>query len=153
MKTQKTLDIENALASHTKHNRIFGCFEVTIGWYGQERVDYLTMDYDYAWRCHEIKISKSDFYSRAKKTFCGHYNYYVMPLELFEIVKGDIPTHIGVKCLDKYGCIESVKRAKRQDVSPDIEKVLLASMIRSLCREIDKLEKNGEFGRAKPTED
>lgn len=52
-------------------------------------------------------MSKSDFYSKAKVTFVGHYNYYVMPLALYEQVKQDIPYGIGAmvyeEFVDKWG--------------------------------------------------
>ena len=119
--------------------RIFGCFEVTIGWYGRERVDYLTLDYKNIWRCYEIKVSKSDFYSKAKKTFVGHLNYFVMPQELYNQVSQDIPEHIGVKTIGEYGDIQCIKRAKKQKLAVK-ESVLSGSMIRSLSRDVDKLK-------------
>lgn len=61
MKTQLTLEIEQAIYEHTKNMGVFCCFEVTLGWYGKERVDYLTYDTSNTWRCYEIKVSKSDF--------------------------------------------------------------------------------------------
>ena len=140
LKIQTTIDIEKALVKQTKKMRIFGCLEVTIGWYGKERVDYLTMDYKRIWRCYEVKVSKSDFYSKANKTFIGHYNYYVMPLELYEQVKQDIPKHIGVKYIDRWGYIQCTKPAKKQNVSVDIDILLSKSLIRCLCRDRDKLK-------------
>jgi len=118
---------------------VFSCFEVTIGWSGKERVDYITYDTKGIWRCYEVKVSLSDFRSKAKKTFCGHYNYYVMPSELFEKVKDEIPSHIGVYVNGNH----SVKRAKKQELSVD-EQVLKDSMIRSLCREFTKQYKSGD---------
>jgi hypothetical protein len=111
---------------------VFGCFEVTIGFGGDERVDYMTVDTKGIWRCYEIKASKKDFYSSAKKSFVGNFNFYVMPREVFEQVKQDIPDHIGVYC---YGAL--VKRAKRRDLSVPAD-VLKDSMIRSLFRDYEK---------------
>lgn len=143
-KSELTISYENALIRQSKIKRIFGCTEVTIGWYGRERVDYLTLDFKGKFRCYEIKVSKPDFYSKSKVTFVGHYNYYVMPRSLYEEVKADIPENVGVKVIDhpesRWG-IEVVKKAKKQVVSEDMEKVLYNSMIRCLCRENDKLEK------------
>lgn len=68
---------------------------MTVGWYGKERVDYITYDTKGIWRCYEIKVSKSDFHSKAKKTFVGHYNYFVLTRELYDEVKEEIPNHIG----------------------------------------------------------
>ena len=105
---------------------------MTIGWFGKERVDYLTYDTKGIWRCFEIKVSKSDFRSKAHNTFIGHYNYYVMPQELFEQVKNEIPSHIGV-----YVNGVSCKNAKRQELGVD-EQILKDSLIRSLYREVQK---------------
>lgn len=117
---------------------MFGCFEVTIGWFGHERVDYITYDTKGIWRCYEIKVSKADFYSKAKKTFVGHFNYFVMPKELYEEVKEDIPNHVGVYTLNSY-CL---KKAKRQELGVD-EEILKNSLIRSLSRETEKTYKSG----------
>jgi hypothetical protein len=124
--------LERQIWKATHKQGVFGCFEVTIGWFGKERVDYLTYDTKGIWRCYEIKVSKSDFYSKSKHTFIGHYNYYVMPEELYEQVKDKIPNHIGV-----YINGISKKNAKRQELGVD-EQVLKNSMIRSLCREVQK---------------
>lgn len=134
-KTKLTLELEKSLYSNTSKTGVFGCFEVTIGFnsYKPERVDYITYDTKGIWRCYEIKVSKSDFHSKANKTFVGHYNYYVMPKELYEEVKEEIPQHIGVHT-GSY-CIKS---AKKQDLVVD-EKILKDSLIRSLCRDSEKL--------------
>lgn len=114
------------------------CFEVTIGWYRKERVDCLSYDTNGIWRCYEIKVSKSDFHSKAKKTFCGHYNYYVLTSDLYNEVKDEIPNHIGV-----YVGGDLVKKAKKQELSVD-EQILKDSMIRSLYRESEKILKSEE---------
>lgn len=115
---------------------MFGCFEVTIGWYGKERVDYITYDTNGIWRCYEIKVSKADFHSKAHNTFIGHFNYYVLTKELYEQVKDEIPNHIGV-------FVEGglVKRPKKQKLGED-EQVLKNSLIRCLYREAEKVIKS-----------
>jgi hypothetical protein len=138
-KTKLTLELENNIYKTTNKLGTFGCFEVTIGWFGDERVDYLTYDTKGIWRCYEIKISKSDFYSNAKKTFVGHFNYFVMPRELYNEVKPDIPKHIGVYAEGKY----SVKKAKKQKLLVD-EQILKDSLIRSLARDVEKLFKSND---------
>ncbi|WP_240510139.1 hypothetical protein [Virgibacillus profundi] len=111
---------------------------MTIGFgSGKERVDYITYDTKGVWKCYEIKVSKSDFYSKAAKTFVGHYNYYVLTNELYKLVKDDIPNHIGV-----YVGEQSVKRAKKQELAVD-EQILKDSMIRSLAREFQKQYRSG----------
>ncbi|WP_163255785.1 hypothetical protein [Bacillus tropicus] len=135
-KTEATIEMERQIYAATKKQGVFGCFEVTIGWFGKERVDYLTLDTKGIWRCYEVKVSVSDFRSKANKTFCGHYNYYVIPRELYEKVKDEIPSHIGVYI---GGRLE--KRAKKQELAVE-EDILKASLIRSLSREADKLIKS-----------
>ena len=41
MKTEETLRLEQALIKKTIEFRTFGCPEVTIGWYGKKRVDFM----------------------------------------------------------------------------------------------------------------
>lgn len=92
----------------------------------------MTYDTKGIWRCYEIKVSVSDFRSKAANTFCGHFNYYVMTKELYEKVADEIPKHIGVY-LGGY----CEKRAKKQELGED-EQVLKNSLIRSLAREVQK---------------
>lgn len=136
-KTNLTLELEKGIYEATVKMGTFGCFEVTIGFsttkYG--RVDYMTMDTKGIFRCYEIKVSKSDFHSRAKKTFLGHFNYYVMPMKLYQDVKNEIPKNIGV-----HNGIYVVKNAQKQELGID-EQILKDSMIRSLSREQDKFRK------------
>ena len=141
-KTEKTIQLEKSLYKETKKLGVFGCFEVTIGFNGNERVDYMTYNTQGIFRCYEIKVSKSDFYSKAKKSFVGHFNYYVMPHELYEEVKEDIPKHIGVYT-DKHGFVSIVKNPKKQELSVN-ESTLKDSMIRSLSRENEKFIKTGD---------
>jgi len=55
-KTEETLLIENSIYREANRQGVFGCFEVTIGWFGKERVDYMTYDTKGIWRCYEIKV-------------------------------------------------------------------------------------------------
>jgi hypothetical protein len=141
MKTELTKQLERDIWSATCKQGTFGCFEVTIGFFGDQRVDYMTYDTKGIWRCYEIKISKSDFNSKAHNTFVGHFNYYVMTKELYEQVKNDIPKHIGVYIGGASYAATSYKKAKRQELSID-EQTLKDSLIRSLCREAEKIFQN-----------
>ncbi len=134
-KTELTTELERKIHKATSKQGVFCCFEVTIGWFGEERVDYMTYDTKGIFRFYEIKVSKADYHSKAHKTFLGHYNYYVMTKELYEQVKDEIPCHIGVYIGD--WCM---KKAKKQSLSID-EQVLKNSLIRSLCRDAEKLQK------------
>ena len=69
-----------------------------------------------------------------------NYNYYVMPIELYEDVKADIDSHIGVVALERDK-MSSVKRVKKQEPLVSRE-VLKSSMIRSLYRESEKIMSN-----------
>lgn len=132
-KTEETLQLEKSIFRATKKTGVFGCFEVTIGFFGKERVDYMTYDTKGIFRCYEIKTSVSDFRSKSKNTFCGHYNYYVLTKEVYEKVKDEIPKHVGVFV---NGCFYKKPIKQKLGVS---ETILKNSMIRSLCRESDKL--------------
>ncbi|KOP29503.1 hypothetical protein ADM98_11575 [Exiguobacterium sp. BMC-KP] len=136
-KTEETVRLETDIYTATKKLGIYCCYEVTIGIGGNERVDYMTLDSKGIFRCYEIKVSVSDFRSKAKNSFCGHYNYYVMTDELYQKVKDEIPKHVGV-----YIGTQSKKRAIRQ-IPLVSEDVLMMSLLRSLSREADKLYKSG----------
>lgn len=136
-KTEETVKLENDIYTATKKIGIYCCYEVTIGIGGSERVDYMTLDSKGIFRCYEIKVSVSDFRSKAKNSFCGHYNYYVLTDELYQKIKNEIPKHIGV-----YVGTRSVKRAIKQVPLID-ELVLTMSLLRSLSRDADKLYKSG----------
>lgn len=131
-KSELTKELEYEIWRVTHKPGVFCCYEVTIGWFGDQRVDYLTYDTKGIFRCYEIKVSKSDFHSKSHVTFVGHYNYYVMPQELYDQVKDEIPAHIGV-----YVGGSCVKKAKKQPLKVD-EQVLKDSLIRSLSREVEK---------------
>ena len=139
-KTETTLLIEKLLYKEFSKQGIFPCFEVTIGWYGKERVDFMTFDTNDIFRCFEIKVSKSDFYSNAYTTFCGHYNYYVMPDTLYSEVEKDIPKNVGVYLL-KNNLLCLIKKAKKTSLTVDKE-ILKNSMIRSLSRDTTKYYSN-----------
>lgn len=114
-----------------------------------EIVDLLESNSQKGWVCYEIKISKSDFHSKAIKSFVGHYNYYLMPKELYEQVKEEIPKEIGVYSYDGK-MLNLVKKAKRQELVNGIDEQLSYGMIRSLARERDeKFEKTKDLSLRK----
>ena len=131
-KTELTKQLEKDIWCATEKMGTFGCFEVTIGFNGRERCDFVTYSTKGIWRCYEVKISKSDFHSKCKNTFVGHFNYYVLTQELYDIVKEEVPKHIGI-----YVGSCCVKNAKKQELGVS-ESILKDSMIRSLCREFQK---------------
>lgn len=157
METDLTKAIKAALWKFTDDQGTFGCEEVTIGWSGTERVDYMTYDVRDTFRCYEIKISKSDFHSKNHNSFVGHLNYYVFPENLYSEISGEVPEGIGVILYDGSD-MKLVKRPKRRTPTNDTG-ILKNSMIRSLDREIDYymkaidrdtiLKKNREISRLK----
>lgn len=141
MKTPETVELEKAIYGATRKLGVFGCFEVTIGFGGTERVDYLTYDTKGVWRCYEIKISVSDFHSKNANTFVGNFNYYVLTQELFDKVADEIPEGIGV-----YVGGYLVVKATRRDVAIE-ERVLFKSIMRSLYREYEKSRDSQDVAR------
>ena len=141
MKTADTLALENQIYGATRKLGVFGCFEVTIGFGGAERVDYLTYDTKGVWRCYEIKISVSDFRSKNANTFVGNFNYYVLTQELYDKVKDEIPAGIGV-----YVGGRLIVKPKRRDLAVE-ERALFQSMMRSLYREYEKSRDSQDVAR------
>lgn len=95
-KTEMTKRLEELLAAHFKPNNDYYVFECTLGWNGEEIVDCVMYNCQREVHCFEIKQSVSDFHSKAHLSFFGNKNYFVMPLELYEKVKDEIPKDIGV---------------------------------------------------------
>ncbi len=134
-----------------KHDtRIYWAREVTFG-YGtteQVRVDFMEFvpvnnsvsgiekgDF----YCYEIKSSVEDFNSKNGHNFIGEYNYYVMPQDVFEKVRDEIPYSIGVFCpqisqYKKEPQLKSVKNARKKDRTiPATEMIFM--MFRSAARD------------------
>lgn len=135
MKTPETVKLEKALMKSTELRRTFGVSEVTIGWYGNQRVDFMETNTKAVIRCYEIKVTKSDFHSSHGHNFVGHYNYYVMPKSLWEQVKDEVPDYIGVLVGEN---LESVKKAKRRDMTKAEVMKMILYLCRSMSREIKK---------------
>ena len=139
METELTKAIKTALWKYTNKMGTFGCEEVTIGWYGNERVDYMTYDTKETFKCYEIKISKSDFHSPNHNSFVGHLNYYVLTQELYSKVSDEIPNGVGVIVYNGVD-LSFRKRPKRREPTVDVQK-LKDYFIRSLHREADNYRK------------
>lgn len=96
--------------------------------------------------CYEIKSSVEDFNSKHGHNFIGEYNYYVMPEEVYEIVKDNIPSYVGVYVPVRGnpcdGCykLKSVKKAKKKDRDKPMAEMLLM-MFRSAARDIYSRER------------
>lgn len=91
--------------------------------------------------CYEVKSSIEDFHSKNGHNFIGDYNYYVMPEEVFEKIKNEIPHYVGVFVPDgehykgEWYNLRSVKKAKRKDRQRPVSEMLLM-MFRSSQREV-----------------
>jgi hypothetical protein len=150
-KRKETLELESALALETKTKRIYGCEEITIGFYnnghGNEIVDFMTMDSKGTIKCYELKVTLQDLKSDAKKSWYGHYNYLVVSEELYDGVDTSdwnlyIPGHIGIIVgyprKDETRWLESKRKAKKCEVSDDTGVMLKESMIRSVFYKMEK---------------
>lgn len=95
--------------------------------------------------CYEVKSSIEDFHSKNGHNFLGDYNYYVMPEEVFEKVKNEIPYYVGVFVPDtmnykgEWYDLKSIKKARRKDRSRPVCEMLLM-MFRSANREVVRNE-------------
>lgn len=89
--------------------------------------------------CFEVKSSVEDFHSNNGHNFLGDFNYYVMPEEVYEKVRNEIPYKVGVYVPDgknyrgDWYDLKSVKKAVRKDRDrPGLE--ILLMMFRSATR-------------------
>lgn len=81
--------------------------------------------------CFELKVTKSDFHSDAKLSFIGNKNYYVMPEQLYEQVKDEIPPNIGVMVPLGNKDLQCVRKCKSQEMAFGKEAVLIAMVTAS----------------------
>jgi hypothetical protein len=141
MKTELTKDIEKAVYDAVGAHLlgVYGCYEVSFGaGYGDQYCDFVTMASDNVFRCYEIKITASDFRSKSKLSFAGDYNYFVMPAELYEAVRTEIPFGIGVYLYKKGKC-KLEKKANKKNITIGQRVDLMHGMIRSLSRYTTKI--------------
>lgn len=86
--------------------------------------------------CYEIKSSIEDFKSKNGHNFIGDFNYYVMPSEVFEVVKDEIPYRVGAFC-PQGSSLVSYKNARRKDRDRPVSEMLLM-MYRSARRDVNR---------------
>lgn len=144
LKTQETLEIEEQLRKICRKKRLYGCEEVTVGFYnsghGNEICDFMTMDSKGIVKCYEIKVTLTDLRSHAKKSWYGHYNYLVISPDLYKKIddwEDEIPADVGiiVHCTSE---MESVRRAKKRELSAKDEIMIKESLIRSMYYKMDR---------------
>lgn len=163
MKTQLTLDIEETLYNYCLEQHYAVVEEVSLP-EDLGIVDTLSIEMkngDYIFRCYEIKVSKSDFRSKARLTFSGHLNYFVLPFPLYEQVKGEIPEEIGVLVYRPFvseevnlpvpGFLTTVKKPKGQ-VPLLTKDVFFSFFLHSLQREVTKAKRVEKGLQHVPTE-
>jgi hypothetical protein len=172
MKTPATLIIENALHNHLKRIGLFGVPEVGfdgdfLNWAGQyykgrkvEKlgiVDYITLDTNCIVRCYEIKVTLADFHSKARATFIGQYNYYVVPTSLAAKIEPEVSRKIGIITVDNRSNVKFFRKPTRQELAAPIDKIKEA-MFRAACREVSKrqtelVSNSISYGKAKLAKD
>lgn len=90
--------------------------------------------------CYEVKSSVEDFHSKNGHNFIGDFNYYVMPEDVYEKAKNEIPYGVGVYIPDgmhykgEWHKLKNVKKAKRKDRTRPVSEMLLM-MFRSAARD------------------
>lgn len=133
-KSEKTYELEEIITIACARPDRVGCPEVSLDDWGI--VDFISMDVGGAKtiRCYELKISKSDFLSDAKKSFVGDFNYYVIPTELWDSVKGHVEKGVGVWVVDRHGHVSVKKQASKMPCKLDRGRTL-GKILRALNRE------------------
>ncbi|MGM9903510.1 hypothetical protein E1H99_09500 [Enterococcus hirae] len=163
MKTPLTIELESSLYHYCIEQGGIVVEEVTMP---EEHgiVDTLScllkVDGSREWRCYELKVTKADFRSTAKLSFVGHYNYFVLPQELYEEVKQEIPNEIGVLVYRAYsqeeempvpGTFVIAKKAMGRELSVP-EEALTNRFMASLFREVRKAKQMEHGVKYFPTE-
>lgn len=146
--TSKLSKLVEALINPDNDPRKYTAREVTFD-YGRQtqvRVDYMSFHprnntvsgiEQGHFFCYEIKSSTADFHSPNGHNLIGDYNYYIMPEEVFNEVKREIPRTVGVYVPDEeFRTLRNVKQARLTDRTRSIPEMLLM-MYRSSNR--DKL--------------
>jgi hypothetical protein len=131
--------------------RIYWSHEVTFdyGTNNQIRVDYMKFkpvngsvsgiekgDF----YCFEVKSSVEDFRSKNGHNFIGDYNYYVMPQEVYDAIRCEIPHSVGVLVSKEHTHLAAIKKPCRRDRTRPVSEMLLM-MWRSSRRELVKAAK------------
>ncbi|MFC6201008.1 hypothetical protein ACFP1L_03735 [Lactiplantibacillus nangangensis] len=158
MKTKLTRQLESTLYQYCLEQGAYVVEEVSMP---DDRGIVDTLSYQQLpdgsidWRCYELKVTKADFHSKAKLSFIGNYNYFVLPQKLYAEVADEIPSHIGVliyrafdqramdlapQTLRAPGFLTVAKKAQHQALQVDPEP-LTAHFIASLFREVDKAKR------------
>lgn len=152
--TLLTKKIKLALYRYTKAHLlgVYGVFECVMGantvGYGNERVDFLTMDSGSEFRCYEVKVSKEDLNSTANLSFYGDYNYLVVPEDLqdeaLEFIIGRYKERVGLLVYYKNGEIRSKWKCEKNKLRIEQRIANMYNMVRSGSRYTTKWVKQQE---------
>ena len=140
--------LEACFGSNPKLAKEYGASEVSIDFarngVKKELVDFMSYDAKAdIFRCYEIKVTMSDFRSKAKLSWYGNYNYLVLSAALYrhqslEEWKKQIPEPVGIIVVDTDAFSpvkESVKKASMQKITQEQNDALKKSLIRTLFYE------------------
>lgn len=143
-KRKETIEIEKSLKQMCHDRGLYGCEEITIGFVnsgrGNEIVDFMTMDSKGIIRCYEIKVTVQDLKSNAKKSWYGHYNYFVVSENLYSKITdwtAYLPEGVGLmigreSAYQPTWCLQCIINPKKQPLSTETNIMLKESMVRSL---------------------
>lgn len=135
------------LINPTEDSRIYWAREVTFDYATSHRVRVDYMKFEPVnnsvsgiekgdFYCYEVKSSVEDFHSPNGHNFLGDFNYYVMPQQVYDTVRTEIPYGIGVYCPAGTE-LHSVRNARRRSRERPVSEMLLM-MFRSLLRDTQK---------------
>ena len=158
-KRKETIELENKLINKTRLDRIYGCEEITIGFYngghGNEIVDFMTMDSKGIIRCYEIKVTLQDLKSKAKKSFYGNYNYLVISddlhneiiekkINIYDFIPDYVGLIVGTDLISQFKC-------KKQEISKEQSEMLKESMVRSMYFKMMKYKDSSDMDKQAKT--
>ncbi|MBD5316582.1 MAG: MmcB family DNA repair protein [Bacteroides sp.] len=155
-KSKLTVEIEKALVRKTKKKKgLYGALEATIGFSDKgrdyERCDYMTFDSSNEICCYEIKVSKEDLQSQAKKTFIGNRNYLVIDRYTYDELKENHPEllpkgMVGIMVYDIASHKLTVKkRCSLHSMNISTKVQCLEAIARAGCRDAAKYYLTGEI--------
>lgn len=141
-----TKEIENIAYNYLWKKGRYMVFEMAVpreiqNKYHRERLDLICYDSDGTFRGYEIKRDIGDFHSGCAWSWICNYNYFIMPKNLYDKVKDEIPDGIGVwVCYDWTKNMDCVRKPKKRKLLCSKEALLLA-MLQAFSREYKKYRK------------
>jgi len=84
-------------------------------------------------QCFEIKITKADFRSKNGHNFVGNLNYYVIPAELYEGIKDEVPEGVGI-ILYKTGSLRRKQDATFKKMTEEDQKWMILNVLKRINR-------------------